>query len=162
MYSTDVQINLGVSVGNTLLIESTVPKDPKFSRMLKDPKIARLVSISKSYFKSNEKLDQKEQKEADELFKDPKVKRYLNAATKVGQRIGWIRGGMAGVTPGFLIGGIAGISTGTLSGILAVALLGAIIGGLSIGYLASRVMGVLKRWEAEEELASGKNVRVHT
>jgi len=162
MTHTTNYVNFGLALSENLLLEANIPKLPEIATMVKDPKITKLINISKSYFKNKQTLTNTEEKELGDLFEDEKVKRYLAAATKVGRRIGWIRGSIAGIYAGGAFGAAAGLASASISGVLGLALLGAIAGGLSIGFLASRIMGVLNRWETERKIASGGAVRVHT
>jgi len=120
--------------------------------------VQRSIDLSKKYFASG--LDDKELEEAEQLFKDPKVERLLKAAEKVGQRNGWISGGTYGSILGALSGGA--LSLAGAGPFFALVLIGAVMGGLSIGYISSKIVGVLTRWKAEENISSGGGVRVHT
>ena len=142
-----------------LLYEENIPKDPQISQLIEtSDSVKRIIDLSKKYFTS--KLSKEELKEAEHLFKDPKVERLLKAAEKVGQRNGWISGGIYGSIAGSIVGGI--LSIGTAAPFFALVLLGAIIGGLSIGFLTSRIVGILTRWKTEESLTKGDQVRIHT
>jgi hypothetical protein len=145
---------LKVAVSNELMLENQIPRDPSLSRIVKDPSVVKFITLSKKLL--NKELTPQEKKEYPNLLKDPKVQAYIQASKKVGQRIGWIKGGISGT----VIGGLA--STGpsaalgaTGIGLAALALLGAIAGGLSVGYLASKIYGILRKWKTEEELTKG-------
>lgn len=140
-----------------LLFEMSIPKSSQISDLIQsNEQVKKFIDLAKKSFTKG--LTPTEQKEADELFKDAKVRKLLEAAEKVGQREGWIRGGKVGSMIGGAVGAIGGIAAG--GPVFALALLGAVIGGISIGYLLSRVHGVLNRWKTEEEIASGRGMRL--
>lgn len=145
---------IAIAVGQSLLAELQVPKDPTLGQLVKEPPVQRLITLSKKGIK--EKLNPQEEKELKSLLKDDKVERYLEASKKVGQRIGWIKGGAFGAASGSIHGTIAAVSLGASgAGIFALILLGAIAGGLSIGWISSKIHGILRKWKAEEQLTKG-------
>jgi hypothetical protein len=145
---------LAIGVAKSLLVEMQVPKDPSLRQLVKEPPVQRLITLSKKGIKEN--LSPQEKKEIKSLLKDDKVERYLEASKKVGQRIGWIKGGLLGAASGTVHGTVAAIGLGASGvGIFALVLLGAIAGGLSIGWLSSKIHGILRKWKAEEEITKG-------
>ena len=114
----------------------------------------KLLQQRKDFIKK--KLSPQEKKEIKSLLKDDKVERYLEASKKVGQRIGWIKGGLFGAASGTIHGSIAALGLGATGGwIFALILLGAIAGGLSIGWISSKIHGILRKWKSEEEITKG-------
>jgi hypothetical protein len=146
---------LSVAILETLLVEAKVPKDPKINQLVKDPVIQKFISLSKKAV--NVPLTPNEKTEVDNLLKDPKVHAYLKASEKVGQRIGWVKGGVIGSLGGGVTGASGALAAGVTSGlgVFALALLGAIAGGLSLGYVSSKIQGILRRWKTEEEITKG-------
>lgn len=146
---------LGIAICEEILCEAEVPKDPTLSKMVKNPKVMKLIGMSKKLIRGG-KLSTFERQEMKTLLDDPKVKAYLQASEKVGQRIGWIQGSLAGGLSGALIAAIKAGSAGmTLIPGLALVVLGAIAGGISLGFIASKIKGILRRWKTEEELTKG-------
>lgn len=145
---------LAIGVAKSLLIEMQVPKDSTLRQLVTEPPVQRLIELSKKGVKN--KLSPQEKKEIKSLLKDDKVERYLEASKKVGQRIGWIKGGAFGTLSGAAQGALASFTVGATGiGIFALVLLGAIAGGLSIGWLSSKIHGILRKWKAEEEITKG-------
>lgn len=147
---------LAVAIGQSLLIESQVPKSPQMKELVQDPQVQRLIDLSKKGMKG--KLTPLEQKEIKSLLKDDKVEQYLQASKKVGQRIGWIKGGALGAASGSIHGAAAAVglgATGSALGFFALVLLGAIAGGLTVGWISSKIHGILRKWKSEEELTRG-------
>lgn len=143
----------------TAIFEAKIPKDPEIGKIVNNTdSVKRIIDLSTKYFSSG--LSKDEYKESQELFKDPKIERLLEAAVKVGQRNGWISGSLFGSMFGALTGGVLAI-TGA-SPFFALVLVGATIGGLSIGYVSSKIVGVLTRWETENNITSGKGARILT
>ena len=161
MYQTESQLKFGLVLGETLLLENKIPKDPEIAKMVRDLKVKKLISLSKKYFKNPNNVSEKDKNELEELFQDEKIKRYLVATTKVGRRMGWLSGGFFGGSFGATGGAIIGLGTGSLLGWFALVLFGALIGGLSVGFITSRIMGDLRRWDAENQMTSGQALRVH-
>lgn len=145
---------IAIAVGQSLLAESKVPKDPTLGQLVKEPPVQRLITLSKKGIKS--KLSPQEKKEVKSLLQDNKVEQYLEASKKVGQRIGWIKGGAFGAVSGSIHGTIAAVGLGASGlGIFALILLGAIAGGLSLGWISSKIQGILRKWKAEEQITKG-------
>ena len=145
---------LGLAVCDHLMFESKIPKDSKLKVMAKDPKVQKFISVSKQIV--NNPDEKKGQQELKNLLKDPKVRAYLIASEKVGQRIGWIEGGISGGLLGTIAGGVtAGALGWPAAAAAALALLGASAGGVVIGYPASKIVGILRRWKTEEEMTKG-------
>ena len=121
----------------------------------RDPKVKKLIKLSTKKLKGK-KMSEFERNEADNLLKDPKVKAYLEASKKVGERIGWIYGGLSGAALGGLIsaGMFASMGAGGI-GLAALTLLGAISSGITTGYPAAKIKGILRKWKTEEELTKG-------
>lgn len=151
----DTKRYLSIAVGQTLITEMNVPKDPKIKQLIQDSSVQKFISLSRKAVK--DPLTSSERTEVTNLLKDSKVRAYLKASEKVGQRIGWIKGGIFGSASGGVAGTGGALALGVTSGlgVFALALLGAIAGGLSIGYIASKIQGILRRWKTEEEITKG-------
>ena len=149
------KIYFGLALCEELIAINEVKVSPELAQFTKDAKVKRFIKLSEKKLKTG-KLHNLEEKEVSNLLKDARVKAYLKAATKVGQRIGWIQGGIAGAllggviaTANFATAGIGGV------GLAALALLGAVAGGVTTGYPWSKIKGILRRWKAEEEMTKG-------
>jgi hypothetical protein len=147
-----------ISLYCTQPLFEAVSVDPSIKNTISSSSEAkRLISLATKHFTSE--LTPVEKEEIPNLLRDTRVKSMLKAAEKVGQRNGWITGGFYGSVIGAITGGIAGIA---FDAFFALVLLGALLGGLAIGFVASRIQGILTRWQTEEKIASGGGVRVHT
>lgn len=142
---------------NGVLLENSIPKDNIITKYTNDNNVKKLIDTSKKYFTTG-KYDKTE---VEDLFQDPKVQSYLQAAVKVGRRDGWIRGGLLGSASGATVGAISGLLSGSIVLFFALVLLGAVAGGLAFGYLTSRAFGILSKWEAERKISKSDGMRVH-
>jgi tetrahydromethanopterin S-methyltransferase subunit G len=148
-----------ISVIETALFEANIPKDNKIKQMVHDSEIQEFIQLSKKKIMSG--LDQNESVQYDNLFSNPKVAAYLEAAEQVGRRNGWLYG----LPVGSIVGATAGTAIGIASApigmsVAALALLGAAMGGISIGYIFSKVNEILTRWKAQDNVTLTKSVPI--
>ena len=150
----DQILSFKLAVLNEMRLLSEIQTSPQMMEMVNNPKIQKFIEFSKK--KLSNKLTANEDKEIVSLLKDPKVQAYLEASKKVGERIGWIKGGTIGSIVGFL-GSLTSFAALDVTGIglAALGILGAIVGGLTTGYPVSKIQGILRKWKTEEEITKG-------
>jgi hypothetical protein len=121
----------------------------------KDPKVKEFVKLSKKMVKEGgfENLTPQEQKAYRGLFEDPSISAYIQAARKAGERDGWLYGGGLGGAVGGVMGmALGGLATGTAFGTICIALLGAAASGVIIGWPMSKLVSILRKWKAEDDV----------
>lgn len=138
------------------LFETTeIPVDFELTKKLKHPKVKEFVKMSEQIIKNGEdSLTPKEQQKYRGMFDDEAVKDYIKCAAKTGQRDGWLYGGILGSLVGFPLGAISALplNVSSIGGILSLSLLGAIAGGVTIGFPLSKLLYILRKWKAEDDV----------
>jgi hypothetical protein len=118
----------------------------------KDPKVQEFIKLSKKMVDNGfDKLTPEEQKRYRGLFEDATVSAYIQAARKAGERDGWLYGGGMGSAIGGVVGMAAGLVAGPI-GVVAIGLLGAAAGGVIVGWPTSKLVSILRKWKAEDDM----------
>jgi hypothetical protein len=153
-----------LSVGYMFVLQESVYGDTKetLSKHFSMDSVKNFIDLSKKVVKDGVvSLSEKEQSTYRGLFEDPAVKDYITAARKTGVRDGWLYGGILGGTAGGAIGSVAGgilgpaASAGTAASIasfITLGLLGAAAGGYALGWGLSKIISILRKWRAEDDV----------
>jgi hypothetical protein len=135
------------------LFEIKIPFSDNLAEILKNPKVQEFIHLSKKLVDSGEEaLTSQQQTKYRGMFEDEAVKDYITATAKTGERDGWIRGGILG----FLTGSTVSLSAfaNDIGGLplAALTLLGGIAGGFIVGYPVSKLLSILRKWRAEDNV----------
>lgn len=115
--------------------------------------VKEFIDLSKKAVEEGaDTLTQREKARFRGLFDDPNVKEYILAARKAGERDGWLRGSVMGGLFGGIIGSISGGLAAGTAGFIIVGLMAAVAGGYATGWTWSKLLGILRKWNAEDDV----------
>jgi len=152
-----------ISISHLFINETFIENTKDSLKMyFKIPAVKDFINLSKKVVEDGVgSLSTREQATYRGMFDDPSVQDYISAARKTGTRDGWIRGGIAGGVAGGAAGSLAGAGIGiandlglggTVATFITLGLLGAAAGGATIGWGFSKVLNMLRKWQAEDDV----------